>query len=477
MRNRKNGPLSYAPAFVTLFGICFSLYASYLGYSPLISAVISVLAASSWVLTGTPCPVGGWNTSFVLVILLTFASSFWLNYRVGFEPYIPSTIRSEGKVLQNRQWGRRRALLISTDHGKMAAYSHPSAAPAEGSGVSFRGAVFDFKRADKKNGFDEYLYWRSKGAVKKIIPLDLEITSPPSGIYRWRNFLERKIDDDLPELMSGYMLALTLGIRDKKLAERHREAGTVHLLAVSGFHVGILAAFAGLLLKRGRLKVVLISLLVWFYIALAGFPPGGVRAGIMLQVYLFGLFLGKPSSPFNSVSAAGIVMLLWDPWTFHDIGWRLSMLAALTICAVAGTFKENKSVALLIGSGTVWFVTAPLIASAFGKVPVAGLVLNIAAIPLFAIIFPIVFLCSLPAFLGLPFGREIADMCEYLLESWDILSEKLVELMPWNVVPAFPLTVFAVVLFFTAAAYASGISLKRIPGAALMFSLLVLLFA
>ena len=68
-------------------------------------------------------------------------------------------------------------------------------------------------------------------------------------------------------------------------------------------------------------------------------------------------------------------------------------------------------------------------------------------------------------------------MCEYLLESWDILSEKLVELMPWNVVPAFPLTVFAVVLFFTAAAYASGISLKRIPGAALMFSLLVLLFA
>ena len=166
MRNRKNGPLSYAPAFVTLFGICFSLYASYLGYSPLISAVISVLAASSWVLTGTPCPVGGWNTSFVLVILLAIASSFWLNYSVGFAPYIPSTIRSEGKVLQNRQWGRRRALLISTDHGKMAAYSHPFAAPAEGSGVSLRGAVFDFKRSNKKNGFDEYLYWRSMGAVK-----------------------------------------------------------------------------------------------------------------------------------------------------------------------------------------------------------------------------------------------------------------------------------------------------------------------
>ncbi len=378
--------------------------------------------------------------------------------------------------MQNRQWGRRRALLISTDHGKMVAYSHPSVAPAEGSGVSLRAAVFDFKRADKKDGFDEYLYWRSKGAVKKIILLDLTVTSPPAGIYRWRNFLEKKIREDLPELMSGYMLALTLGIRDKKLAERHREAGTVHLLAVSGFHVGILAAFAGLILKRRRLKVVLISLVVWFYIALAGFPAGGVRAGIMLQIYLLGLFLGKPSSPFNSVSAAGIIMLFWNPWAFHDIGWRLSMLAALTICAVAGIIKENKA-GILIGSAAVWFVTAPLIALAFGKVPVAGLVLNIAAIPLFAIIFPIVLFCSLPAFFGLPFSLEIADMCEYLLESWDILSEKLVEMMQWNVVSTFPLKAFAVILFFAAAAYASGISLKRIPGAALMFSLLVLLFA
>lgn len=376
----------------------------------------------------------------------------------------------------NREWGRRRSLLISTVYGKIVAYSHPFTAPAEGSRVKLRAAVFDFKRADKKDGFDEYLYWRSKGGVKKVIILDLAVISPPEGIYRWRNFLEKKIKEDLPEFMSGYMLALTLGIRDKNLTERHREAGTVHLLAVSGFHVGILAAFAGLLLKRGRMKIVIISLLVWSYVALAGFPPGGVRAAIMLQIYLLGLFFGKPSSPFNSVSAAGILMLLWDPWTFHDIGWRLSMLAALSICTAGIIIKENKCL-VLIGSAAVWFVTAPLIASAFGKVPIVGLVINIAAIPLFAIIFPMVFLCSLPAFFSLPFSSEIAGICEYMLESWDMLSEKLVDLMPWNVASTFPLTVFALILFFSAAAYASGISSKRIPALALMFSLMILLFA
>ena len=158
-----------------------------------------------------------------------------------------------------------------------------------------RAALFDFRRADAGGGFDEYLFWRSKGAVKRMIPLELEVTSPPAGIHKWRNFLETKIEDGLPDLMSGYMLALTLGIRDKKLTERHREAGTVHLLAVSGFHVGILAAMAGLFLKRGKIKILTISVLIWSYLALAGFPPGGIRAGIMLQVYLLGLFLGKPS--------------------------------------------------------------------------------------------------------------------------------------------------------------------------------------
>lgn len=476
MGNTRNGPISYAPAFVVLLGISFSLYASYSGFSPLASAVISVLIVSSWVFIGTFVPTDGWLTTFMLVLLMTFGTSIWLNNRINFEPSVPSTIETEGKVVLNRRWGKLRVLLISTGYGKMVIYSHPSVSPDEGSKVMLRGATFDFKRSDRKSSFDEYLYWMSKGAVKKVIPLELHVTAPPTGIYRWRNFLERKITEDLPELMSGYMLALTLGIRDKELSKKHRDAGTIHLLAVSGFHVGILAAMAGLFLKRGKIRIVLISLLVWTYVSLAGFPSGGVRAAIMLQVYLLGLFLGKPSSPFNSVSVAGIIMLLFNPWVFHDIGWRLSMLAALSLCASAGIFKDNKTGALA-GSATVWFVTSSLIASAFGKVPIVGLIINIVAIPLFALIFPLVFLCSLPAFMGLPFSLEIANLCEYFLESWDILSGKLVEIMPWNVTPTFPLFVFSILLFFAGASYASGMSFRRIPVAIFMFPLLVLLLA
>ena len=476
MRNDRNGPLSYAPAFAALLGITFSLPAYSSGLSLPISALVSVLMASAWIFLGTSDPAEGWRTEFIFVVILTAALSLSLNMRMAYEPAVPTTISSEGKVLLNREWGRRRALLISVSYGKMTAYMSGFTAPAEGSGVKVRAAVFDFKRAEKGAGFGEYLYWKSKGAVKKIIPLELEVTSPPAGIHRWRNFLKAKIEGSLPDLMSGYMLALTLGIRDRYLTERHREAGTVHLLAVSGFHVGILAAMAGLFLKRGRTKILAISVLIWSYLALAGFPPGGIRAGIMLQVYLLGLLLGRPSRSFNSVSVAGIIMLIWDPWTFYDMGWRLSMLAALSVCASAGAAGLNRAGAL-IGSAAVWLVTAPLIASAFGEVPVVGLLINIAAIPLFSAIFPLVFLCSLPAFFGLPFSSEITSMCEYLLESWDIISGKLVELMPFGVVSTVPLAAFAAFVFFASALYASGTPLKKIPLPAVMFSLLVLLSA
>ncbi|MDD4160647.1 MAG: ComEC/Rec2 family competence protein [Synergistaceae bacterium] len=475
MLSRRDGPLSYAPAFAALLGISFSLYASYLGCSLFVSAVISILTASSWIFMGTADPPDGWISAFAAVVILTFAASLWLSIRIVSEYNIPSTIRSEGRVLMNRQWGSHRALLISTEFGNMTAYLHPSSAPAEGSDINLRAAVFDFQR-EKKEGFDEYLYWRSKGALKKILLLDLEVTAPPSGLSRWRNFLEKKIREDLPDQMSGYMLALTLGIRDKKLTEMHRKAGTVHLLAVSGFHVGILAGLAGIFLRRGRSRIVLISLLVWFYIALAGFPAGGVRAGIMLQVYLLGLFLGRPSDPFNSVSTAGIIMLLWNPWIFHDIGWRLSMLAALFICAASVIVKRNKAGALMVSSG-VWLVTAPIVVSYFGKVPVVGLFINIAAVPLFAVIFPLVFLCSLPAFFALPFSNNVTSICEYILEGWDIMSRKTVEMMPWNIISACPLTIFALLLFFAAASYVSGVYLKRMPAVVFMFSLLVLLLA
>lgn len=474
--NDRGSPVASAPAFSILLGLCCSIFLSNGGFQPTAAIAAGMLLSSSWMFVGSSRLTSGWLTYFFIIVFLSCFFSVLSIYRIEKIITIPDSVETNGKILTNRPWGKRRALLISTPFGKFASYAPQNNAPAEGSKVLVRGAVFDLKRADKRNGFDEYLYWSSKGAVKKLIILDIKTLARPTGIHRWRNFLEERIRDTLPERMAGYMLALTVGIRDEKLTELHRNDGTVHLLAVSGFHVGILAAFVSLFFSRGLRKILGVSVFIWFYILLAGAPAGGVRAALMLQVYLLGLLIGKPSNGFNSVSVAGIVLLLQNPWFFFDIGWRLSMLAALFLSA-SGPLMRRSWINAVAASVLVWFVTAPQVAIVFKEVPVIGLMINTIAIPLFSLLFPLVLLFSVPSLFYLPFASIIADACEYVLESWGILSRVLVAIFPWSIEFTLPLLLFSSALFGVAAAYASGVSPKKIPFFAAFFPIFILLFA
>ena len=104
------------------------------------------------------------------------------------------------------------------------------------------------------------------------------------------------------------------------------------------------------------------------------------------------------------------------------------MIAALFLSA-AGPLMRRSWLSALCVSLLVWFVTAPQVALAFREVPVAGLFINAVAIPLFALIFPAVFLFSLPSMIGLPFGCLIAEAFEYVLKTWEILSQAAVDVV------------------------------------------------
>lgn len=460
------GPLSAAPASVIFAGLCCSIYLNGAGLPLYLSLFVPLLLVAAWICGGTPFICGGWRPAFAAVLFLTFLFSAVLLLRMNCSRSLPATLTADGKVVLSREWGRARALLIDTDYGAFTAYRFGVETPPEGSRVFLRGALFGFRTASAaKGGFDERLFWRGKGAVKRIELFELKETEAPSGIYRWRHLLTERIKNSLPQNCAAYMLALTVGVRDKELTALHRSAGTVHLLAVSGFHVGIIVSFFSLFFRRGKLKLLPLSLLMWFYIVLAGLPPGGIRAALMVQIYLLGLWAGKPSSSFNSVSTAGIILLLFNPWTFYDVGWRLSMLAALFITAFAKVCKPSLSSALY-GSLMVWFVTAPLLAAVFGEVPLAGLLMNAVAIPLFALLFPLLVLFSLPALLGLPWGYQIAALMEYFLEAWNIFSALVTSWVPWSVSYTTPLLLASLVVCGVAFAAASAVSAKRVPFAA-----------
>lgn len=469
----ENGPVVSAPAFTILLSICVSI--SLFFYLPLLAVLlISFFAASGWMLVGTQKITSNFMRVFFLILLFCVIFSGMSLTHLAKTSDVPSTVETEGKILMVREWGRRNAALIKTGYGRLVAYMARRGDLQEGAAVRLRGATFDFQRAEEKGGFDEFLYWRAKGAHKKIVVLEIETLSPPSGIYRWRIFLEKRIRDVLPERTAAYMLALTVGVRDRALSDLHTRAGTVHLLAVSGFHVGIVAAFAAFFLRRGLVRIIGTSVVVWLYVLFAGAPVGGVRAALMIQICLLAGLFGKPASAFNGVSAAGVLMLLYNPWTYFDVGWRLSILAALFLTALFSFAKENK-LALLLASPLVWIVTAGQASLAFGEIPLAGLFINALAVPIFSFLFPLIFLLSLPALLCLPFAELCSGLSEYLLEAWEIFSEIFVQLIPIILKHAPLFSWLSCLLFAAVVLRASGYTRTR-SAAVLFLSPFPLLF-
>lgn len=470
--SQAGSPVALAPSFVVLAGGCVAIYAGHSGFPYVLSAAAAVLTAAAWTLLGTERAALDWAASFIFIILLTLAFSSVSLYRMNKANPLPSQITGQAKVLQSREWGKKRALLLATDYGRFAAYVSEHDAPAPGSLVRIRGAVFDFAKAEKNGGFDELLFWKAKGASRKIILLECTETGKPRGLYKWRTFLELRIRETLPDRTAWYLLALTLGVRTAELTSLHESAGTLHILAVSGFHVAILAGLAGMLFRKGAVRFFAVSLLIWFYILLIGAPPGGTRAAVMLQVYLLSRLLGRPSSAFNSVSVAGIVLLLYNPWYFFDVGWRLSMLAALFLSALGGLGEGAPRAA---ASPLVWLVTAPQAAFIFGEIPLAGLFINSVIVPLFSIIFPLVLILALPSLAGAVWGYYAALAAEYIFTAWELFSLAVVSLMPWGIGYTPPLLAFSALIFCAAVLGVSGFSKIKIVIGAFILPLCLLL--
>ncbi|MGY8927758.1 MAG: ComEC/Rec2 family competence protein, partial [Flavobacteriales bacterium] len=143
---------------------------------------------------------------------------------------------------------------------------------------------------------------------------------------------------DLDQLGVGQ--ALILGNKEllsTEIKTSFSRAGAMHVLAVSGLHVGIILAFLIFVLERfprifSRRAAILISILfIWIYAGITGFSPSVLRATIMFSIIVFGDVFGKQSSRFNSLGFSAFLMIVWNPLIIYDIGFQLSYLAMLGI--------------------------------------------------------------------------------------------------------------------------------------------------
>ncbi len=277
----------------------------------------------------------------------------------------------------------------------------------------------------------------------------------------------------LPTETGAVLRAMVAGDRsgiDPTLRDRFSRSGFSHLLAVSGLHTGIVFMVINLLLcwlplfRRGHLwRTIVVMAAVWLFVAIAGFPPSAIRAGVMCTLLQLSLASGSEYSALNALATAAFGMLLWNPAWLGDIGFQLSFIAVAAILCWGVPLCRRlhtrwRGLNILLDAFAISLVanvaTAPLISHTFGILSPAGIILNPAAILLATVI-----VIGGVIWLLLPFGWVAAVLQPTIERSADMLNQlahQATELSGGVVEYTLPTTTLAgIYLLFTAATLAA----------------------
>ena len=238
---------------------------------------------------------------------------------------------------------------------------------------------------DKKLGnFDVKAYYESlgcNGVFRPIKSLSLESNIPISSIYRL-TMINNFVDAGVEKHALGFMLGLSTG--DKSLLSREAKdlfarAGLSHLLAVSGYHVGLVGFIPLLFLRSRRREIKYLSGFglagIWTFIIACGSPWSAIRSGIMLTVAIAGKWASKSVLPWQTLCVAAWIVAWIDPYAPLQLGTQLSFAATAGILSVVSKPKWLM-LRIPIAAQTA---TLAWVAFFFQKVPIFFLPLNVIA--------------------------------------------------------------------------------------------------
>jgi len=173
-------------------------------------------------------------------------------------------------------------------------------------------------------------------------------------------------------------------------------------------------------------------LILWFYIFLTGAPASAVRAGLMIQAGLIGELVGRPGSSINSVSLAAVLLLLRSPFWFWDVGWRLSVLAALAIAVTIERGWPYDWKIWLFMNVMIWLATFPQVSWTFETTPLVGVILNLVAPQFFGVAFTTASVAAALSLLGFPASSFLISVVEGTFTLWEVLADAAARLIPWQ---------------------------------------------
>ncbi|MDR2037868.1 MAG: ComEC family competence protein [Bacteroidales bacterium] len=240
--------------------------------------------------------------------------------------------------------------------------------------------------------------------------------------------------------------ALTLGYKaylEDELRMAYSASGAMHVLAVSGLHVGIIYLILSLILdhiavlQRNKwLWTIIMLSALWLYALITGLSPSVLRATTMFSIIVIGKSFQRRSYIYNSIAASAFLLLFINPYNLLDVGFQLSYVAVIAIVFLQPRFYHllhfknslaDKAWSLACVSIAAQIGTAPLSLYYFHQFPSYFLLTNFIVIPAASVVIYgalILFILS-PFQIVLEWVGRLFDQFLYFLNSCIFFIEKL----------------------------------------------------
>jgi competence protein ComEC len=213
--------------------------------------------------------------------------------------------------------------------------------------TSMNPGAFDFKRYAKTKGIYHQLELHNKNyLIRKTVNKGLKVGALSMREGMIRSLARHQFSGNEFSVITAILLGKRQGL-SKELINDYKNAGAMHILAISGLHIGILLMILNYIFKPleyfrhgKRIKMAFLLICLWSFAFISGLSASVLRAVCMFTALTFGLFSNRPSNISNYLFLSIFILIYVHPLFLLDLGFQLSYASVIAIIGLSPLIKR-----------------------------------------------------------------------------------------------------------------------------------------
>jgi competence protein ComEC len=320
---------------------------------------------------------------------------------------LDNTGQWEAKVIKVNDVEEYDDLYARVNHKKVRIYLSQGIPVKPGDSIEVKGSLSGIESATIEFGFNYQDFLKSKKVFGVIEGSNATIIASSFHINQLPYYIERYINHNMKE-SKAYVKTFVLADKtdfEPELLNSVNSLGVSHLFAVSGLHVGMLALFITVLLKKIKIREKIIEntiiLILGIYLILTGFTASITRASLMYVFVIMNKRYNLPFSTLDIVSLIFILLMLYHPYYYLDVGFVLSFTMTFVLLLSQNLFDKENAIKTMFKVSFIAFVaTLPIVANMTRQINLITIIANVVFIPIITfVILPLTYITFLLPFI------------------------------------------------------------------------------